>query len=109
MSNCKSAPTPFASGSEVHMVKFEEQATFHDIQLYQSICGSLQYLATQTHWDIAYHCSILAKFLTNSSPQHIAAAKRLMQYLQGIRMYCIEFGGDTSDVAKDEASRLLRL
>ena len=100
MSNCKSATTPFASGSEVHMVKFEGQATSHDIELYQSICGSLQYLATQTRWDIAYHCSVLAKFLTNPSPQHIAAAKRVMQYLQGTRMFCLVFGGQVTDKAK---------
>ncbi|KAK6586176.1 hypothetical protein PZA11_001233 [Diplocarpon coronariae] len=98
MTNCKSVPTPFASGCKVHMVKFEGQATPQEVKLYQEICGSLQYLAHHTRWDILYHCSILSKFLTNPSPQHMAASKRVLQYLQGTRFYCTTFGSKTTDL-----------
>ncbi|CZS92400.1 uncharacterized protein RAG0_02842 [Rhynchosporium agropyri] len=42
MTNCKSADTPFATGSEVSMVKFKGEATPQEIKLYQQLCGSLQ-------------------------------------------------------------------
>lgn len=96
MSNCKSADTPFASGAEVHMVKFKGEATSQEVKLYQQICGSLQYLS-HTRWDIMYYSSILSQFLTNPSPQHLASAKRILAYLQGTRFLATTYGGDVDD------------
>ncbi|XMA13681.1 hypothetical protein WAI453_006472 [Rhynchosporium graminicola] len=99
MTNCKSADTPFATGSEVSMVKFKGVATPQEIKLYQQLCGSLQYLA-HTRWDILYYCSILSQFLTNPSPQHLASAKRVLAYLQGTKYYATTYGGDVTDREK---------
>lgn len=41
------------------------------------------YLATQTHADISYTISYLARFVANPSRKHIVAAKQLLRYLAG--------------------------
>jgi len=60
MENCKAAPTPMASGTTEFMVPFDSKAMKQDIALYQSIVGSLTYLATHTHSDIAFMTSVLS-------------------------------------------------
>jgi hypothetical protein len=64
--------------------QFKEQAN-KDIELYGSKIGSLMYLAVQTRPDISYRVSVLSRFLSNLSPQHIKAADRILQYLQGTK------------------------
>jgi hypothetical protein len=61
------------------------------------------YLATNTRPDINYCTSVLSRFLANPSPQHIAAARRCLQYLAGSIHLCICYGGDWKD---DEAMAL---
>ncbi len=75
------------------MLPFDGEASPGDIKLYQSMVGSLIYLATHTRPDIAYAVSIMARFLTNPSPQHIAAIRRVFQYLQGTTYLCVVYGG----------------
>jgi hypothetical protein len=49
------------------------------------------YLAVQTRPDIAYGVSVLSRFLSNPSPQHMKAANRILQYLQGTKLLGIEY------------------
>jgi hypothetical protein len=73
--NCKSVPTPMATGTMNLIVTNPEQATKQEVEQYQSIMGSATYLATQTRADILFTCSILSRFLANPSKYHMDAAK----------------------------------
>ena len=94
MEKCKAAPTPMASGAAEFMVPFNGEATKQDITLYQSMVGSLMYLAVHTRADIAFTVSVLSRFLMNPSPQHIKAAQRVFCYLQGTIYLAVVLGGD---------------
>ncbi|XP_050460197.1 uncharacterized protein LOC126856068 [Cataglyphis hispanica] len=52
---------------------------------YQSLIGSLMYLAVSTRPDISYAISILSQFNTNSGKVHWNAAKRVLRYLKGTK------------------------
>jgi hypothetical protein len=97
MENCKAVDTPIATGSSDFMIPFDGKATKEDITLYGSIIGSEMYLAVHTRPDIAYAVSLLSRFLANPSPRHVAAAKRVLQYLQGTKNLGIVYGGDRND------------
>jgi hypothetical protein len=105
MENCKSVNTPMASGAAVYMVPNTVQASHQDTTWYQSMVGSIMYLATHTRPDIAYTVSVLSRFLNNPSTQHIAAAKRVLQYLSGTIYLGIVFGGNGHP--DDEEYRLI--
>jgi hypothetical protein len=98
MENCHSVDTPMASGATEIMIPFEEQATNEDIELYGSKIGSLMYLAVQTRPDISYGVSVLSRFLSNPSPQHMKAADRILQYLQGTKYLGIEYRRGADDL-----------
>jgi transposase InsO family protein len=102
MENCKHVDTPMASGTQEFMVPYNKKATETETTEYQSMIGSLMYLATNTRPDIMYSVSILSRFLSNPSPQHCNAARRVFQYLKGTIDLAITYGGDH----KDENMRL---
>ena len=97
MMNAKPVNTPIASSVLALMVPFDDTAPKKDIEEYGSIIGSLNYLACQTRYNIAYTVSILSRFLTNPSPAHIKAAKRVLQYLKGTKYLSIAYGGETGN------------
>src|SRR5215471_20036422 len=75
---------------EIPMVKtklllYKQRATRQAIQVYQRKIGSLLYAAVTTQVDIAFAVSRLARFLTNPSPKHHAAADRILHYLYRYR------------------------
>lgn len=78
ITNSKPVETPMVSGALELMVPFDSTASKKDIEEYGSIVGSLNYLVYQTRCDIVYTVSILSRFLTNPSPAHIKAAKRVL-------------------------------
>jgi hypothetical protein len=98
MQNCKPADTPVATGAAEVMIPHTSKATQADIELYGSKIGSLMYLAVQTRPDISYGVSVLSRFLTNPSPQHMKAADRILHYLQGTKMlgtyFKVKVGGN---------------
>ena len=94
MENCKAMPTSMASGAAKFIVLFNGKATKQDVTLYQSIVESLMYLAVYTWADIAYTVSVLSRFLTNLSLQHIKAAQQVFCYLQGTTYLAVVLRGD---------------
>ena len=54
-----------------------------DTQRYQSIAGSVMYLAEVSRYDIIYCVNHLARAMSNPSKAHMGAAKRLLRYLAG--------------------------
>jgi hypothetical protein len=78
---------------EEYMVPNTDQADHERTQVYQSIVGSLMYLAVNTRPDIAYAVSVLSRFLTNPSEKHVAAGIHVLQYLKGTTYLAIVLGG----------------
>ena len=79
------------------IVPFDGTTSKKDIEEYGSIIGSLNYLAYQTRCDITYTVSVLFRFLTNPSPAHIKAVKRVLQYLKGTKYLSIVYGDNVDD------------
>jgi hypothetical protein len=72
------------------------------INRYQRKIGSILYAAVTTRIDIAFAVSRLARFLTNPSPEHCAAADRVLSYLKRHRGLGLQLGGgDHFTVASD--------
>ena len=94
MTDCKTVDTPMASGAIALMVPYDGTTSRQDIEEYGSIVDSENYLACQTRCDVAYTVSVLSRFLTNPSPAHIKAAKRVLQYLKGTKYLSIVYSGD---------------
>ena len=90
--------------SREELMPYEDRASYSETNLYQRKIGSLLYAAVTTRPDIAFATSRLARFLTNPSPKHHAAADRVLAYLKRYRDYGLQFGGrddDTFTVASD--------
>ena len=76
------------------MKALETEEAF-DQQLYQSVVGSLMYLATCTRPDIAYAVGMLARFASKPNRSHWTAAKRVLRYLRGTDNLGILYKGES--------------
>ena len=65
---------------------------------YSQLVGSLMYAAICTRPDIAYSTSTLAQFMSDPSPTHWEAAKRVLRYLKGTKDLALTFGGELTDL-----------
>jgi hypothetical protein len=63
---------------------------------YRSLIGTLNYLAVATRPDIAYAVGRLAAVLDCYRPEHWDAAIRVVRYLKGTRLLCLQLGGTNS-------------
>ena len=89
MSDCKPVGTPVDPGS--HLVKATDDDEALDQQRYQSLVGSLMYLAVCTRPDLAYAVNTLARFSSKPNRIHWVAAKRVLRYLKGTASHGIVF------------------
>ena len=64
-----------------------------DLFPYASIVGALLYIAVMTRPDIAFHTSVLAKFLSDPSEDCCKAATQLLQYLWSTKDRKMVFNG----------------
>lgn len=89
MSDCKPARTPLPTG-----IKLEKPNSDHippkEIP-YQSLIGSVMYLAVCSRPDISYAVSYLSQFNNCYTSEHWSAAKRLLRYLKGTINYKLNF------------------
>ena len=83
LSDANPMPTPLPAGVEVHLEKYDGEASKADIKLYQQMIGSLLYAQLGTRPDISFAVSRLAQYASNPSPQHIRLAKYVLCYLLG--------------------------
>jgi Reverse transcriptase (RNA-dependent DNA polymerase) len=86
----KPPATPIGMHQLVANEDIADHATTH---LYQRKIGSALYPAVITRPDIAFTAAKLSSFLSNPSPDHMAAANRCIQYLYGSRHLAIMFDG----------------
>ncbi|KAJ6436334.1 reverse transcriptase family protein [Purpureocillium lavendulum] len=77
----------------VPLTKHDGQASKDEIKAYQERVGSLMYVAVMTRPDISRAAAQLARFLTNPSPEHLAAANQCIRYLYTTRYLAIVYDG----------------
>ena len=73
--------TPLPSGADVHLIKYDGQATQSEIKNYQSLIGSLLYIQIGTRPDLSFAVSRLAQYASNLSSQHLHLAQYVLSYL----------------------------
>jgi hypothetical protein len=83
LSDTNPARTPLPSGADVHLEKYDGEASQADIKLFQQIIGSLLYVQIGTRPDISFAVSRLAQYASNPSLHHIRLAKYVLCYLKG--------------------------
>ena len=81
MGDAKSVTTPVDISSK--LVKATDTDECVNQQEYQSVVGSLLYLAMASRPDIAFAVSNVAKFSARPTKQHWIAVKRILRYLKG--------------------------
>ncbi len=91
MENCKPVGTPVDPGK--YLAEATEDDETVNQQAYQSLVGSLIYLATCTRSDIAYAVGTLARFSSKPNQTHWVAAKRVLRYLKDTSELGILFRG----------------
>lgn len=81
MTDCKPIGTPMDPKVKLNEPTLNETVN----KPYQSLIGSLMFLAVGTRPDIAYSVSYLSQFNDRHSEEHWKAAKRVLRYLQGTK------------------------
>eukprot|EP00253_Pinus_taeda_P036699 PITA_36699 len=85
MEECKAAITPTVMGLKLNR---EDSSKDFDPSLYKSIIGSLMYL-TAIRPDIMYAVSLISRFMERPKEAHWQAAKRILRYVKGTKMFGI--------------------
>lgn len=95
MENCRPASTPFLyQDLSVTPEKLEAKPlSLDDHAIFRSLVGSLLYAANITRIDICYVVSVLTRYLNAPFNYHLAAARRVLQYLRGASERKLMFGG----------------
>jgi hypothetical protein len=99
IADCKPVGTPMLSGTKLTSENSpktpDERREMENIP-YINAVGSLMYLATMTHPDIAYTVGVLARFNSNPGMVDWKAVKHLFRYLKGTLDMKLEYGPDPS-------------
>ncbi|KAL2415479.1 Retrovirus-related Pol polyprotein from transposon TNT 1-94 [Exophiala dermatitidis] len=90
----KMPSTPLSTES---LVPYNGQATPQEIYAYQQRIGSINFAATTTRPDVSRACSVLSQFLRNPSPEHIAAANRVLGYLKRTRTLALKYSAPSEE------------
>lgn len=81
MLDCHPVGTPFDLDKQLR--KEQQEETVDDPITYQSIIGSLMYACIGTRPDLAHAVTLLSQFSSCLNKTHLAAAKRVLRYLEG--------------------------
>ena len=79
-------------------VKNIGQATKGQIKIYQEKIRSVLYMAVTTRLDIARAMSVLSKFMTNPSDEHIRAIDQTIRYLYATWFLAIKYSAESDDI-----------
>ena len=80
LSQVKNAATPFDSGTKLSKEIGESQEA--DRIPYQSMVGSLMYIANATRPDISYAVGVVSRYCSAPSHAHMNAVNRIFHYLK---------------------------
>ena len=91
MAECKAAPFPFLSGINLEEGKSTPPM---DYTIYRQLIGSFIFL---THYwpDICYAMNYMSRYMQKPHDIHWKVAKRILQYIQGTRIYDIHYAADS--------------
>src|SRR5712672_3174363 len=89
--------TPLPTGADVHLIKYDGQASLEDIKNYQSLIGSLLYVQIGTRPDLSFAVSRLAQYASNPSAQHLRLAQYVLSYLLKTKDMCLSYDGAEGD------------
>ncbi|XP_044315202.1 secreted RxLR effector protein 161-like [Drosophila rhopaloa] len=89
MQNCKASILPLEAGYEVRCSK-KECLRANQVE-YQSLIGSLMYLAITTRPDILHSVAKLAQRNSDPHQEHMVCAKRILRYLQGTKTFQLNY------------------
>ncbi|KAL7445637.1 hypothetical protein ACHAXH_009550 [Discostella pseudostelligera] len=103
--NVNPCATPYRSGLPIDSIHgappedFIDPTFLHRREMYQSMVGSLNWLATNTRPDLAPVMSFLAAYNNNPSQGHVEAALYAIKYLRQMVDYGIAFHSSSSSLA----------
>ena len=110
MANYNPSKTPMDLGCQQKKDSFlqkgewvEYQATKEEQQGYQSLVGTLLWIACQTRPDIAFAVGKCSRYTANPSPDHDKALKRIFRYLAETPDLGLRYGpteGASGDLAE---------
>ena len=83
MQDCKPVSTRIDSNHQLKAFCEDDEHT--DATAYQQIIRTLIYLVSGTRPDLSYMITHLSQFNSSPSAKHLAAAKRVLRYLQGTK------------------------
>jgi hypothetical protein len=83
LSDANPARTPLPAGADMHLKKYDGQASQGDLKLFQQMIRSLLYVQIGTRPDISFAVSRLAQYASNPLLDHIRLAKYVLHYLKG--------------------------
>jgi len=99
MSDCSPTKTPMHHRCQLKKNVYwkskewvEYQATPEEIAGYQSIIGTLMWIACQTRPDIAYAVGKCSRYAANPTPDHDLAVKQIIRYLAGTAQLGLRYG-----------------
>ncbi len=93
MQNAKPAPTPLPAGCNPKINTSEASNVLR--QRYQVIIGSLLYLMLGTRPDISFAVTMLSRYASNPTQQHLNLALYVCRYLKGTSKYALVYDGAT--------------
>ena len=96
LADTKSKSTPMEAKLSLEKSEIGKQADSKTMSDYRSHVGMLMYAAVCTRPDIAFPMSQVSKFVANPSSDHIAASKRIFQYLKGTENYGLVYSKEDS-------------
>jgi len=91
-------------GAKLKLVPNKLSTSRDNIKLYQSIISCLLYITLGTRPDIAYLVIKLARFASNPAPEHVTAAKRVLQYLKATIDYKINYTATSNTTSNNYIS-----
>ena len=101
LSDCHPCKIPMDSNLQLIKSSDDYLASKQMIQGYQTLIGSLMWAACMTRPDIALAVSRCSRYTNNPTPQHDAAAKKIVRYLAGTINLGLRYGPNEDDNDKD--------
>jgi hypothetical protein len=88
MQDSRPVSTPLETGQQIREA---EKESAHEVNLYQSMIGSLLYAALGSRPDIAFATTNLSQYNTNPDASHHTAVKRILRYLNGTNDFTLRY------------------
>eukprot|EP00961_Rhodomonas_salina_P137926 1855426-Rhodomonas_salina.2 len=96
MEDCNTVLTPMEVGVHLTSEGCPEVPDKAVVKHYQQLISALNYLVAWTMLELVFPVSQCALFMSNPSPDHVAAAKRILHYAKGAKDVSITYTRDST-------------